>query len=165
MNLNDQYKANKGGFKVPESYFDQLEQEVLDRWELESGLPESSGFGLPENYFDQLVPKVPEIRKPSPKVRLLKSPTLLWLAATAAVIALLIAVVLPTRTQALASPDLASIEAYLLDYPSLYEIDELTDQVDMTNLSYELPGSINDSLLLDLIEYEIDTYELPLDHY
>ncbi|WP_340063872.1 hypothetical protein [Ascidiimonas aurantiaca] len=51
MNKKDLYK-NKGGFKLPNGYFDDVEERLIERWD--SKIPKETGFSVPENYFETL---------------------------------------------------------------------------------------------------------------
>ena len=46
--------SRESGFNVPENYFDELNDNIQSRINIDSALGSDTGFSVPENYFDEL---------------------------------------------------------------------------------------------------------------
>lgn len=117
MKLNDLHKDKAAGFKTPEGYFSNLEENIFHQSKLKSRIS-SHGFTVPHAYFDTLEDTVLsklKTEKPT-KVISLKSKSWLYLSSIAATIALLISLTLfNNKSFTFSSLNNETIETYILN--------------------------------------------------
>src|SRR5690606_59166 len=82
--------SKKNSFRVPETYFDTLDDKLSDSAYLESIKEKSSGFKVSESYFDDfehsVIAKVKTLYKPTKVVALNRTEAIQYIAAVAAVV-------------------------------------------------------------------------------
>lgn len=110
------HNINKPGFKVPDNYFNNLEETLLSEIALKKSIP-STGFKTPDNYFENF--KVHGIdtlsKKSNPKViSIFRKNPWLYVASAAALIVLLFNIATVNKPVNFASLDNESIENYIL---------------------------------------------------
>lgn len=110
----------KGGFKVPENYFEEFESRMLRQVALEEKQFGDSPFKVPNHYFEQLEGRVFE-KLEAPKkgkiISLNNRRTWSYVASIAAVLAVLLTSVVFTDAQKISYDDLdiLALENYLLE--------------------------------------------------
>ncbi|THD67446.1 hypothetical protein E7Z59_07230 [Robertkochia marina] len=68
MDLNKEHKED--GFRIPENYFEGLEEKLRDRAALQDHIPKQEGFLIPEGYFENFEAELRNKISPGPgKVR------------------------------------------------------------------------------------------------
>lgn len=148
----------KHGFKVPEGYFEGIEDAVLSRLseeKLKADISET-GFKMPDNYLDSIEDKVFEKIKEEPKVvSIFRSKGFYYVSGIAASLLILFGIIMDrgisVETQEM---DYEQVENYLLDQDlDTYELASL--------LTEEEINQINDEILDDVYEDEnIEDYLL-----
>lgn len=159
---------NKGGFKIPEGYFDSLEEKLLKNQT--SPLPEEEGFKVPDSYFDNLTERIlvntQQHTKPRVPVINLKSRKGFYYIgyAVAAGFALLILLtVLPKSETKIGWKDVASadLESYVEEgYLSLNAYDYITiyEDVDLSKIDME-EKPIKSEELIDYLYENVNAYD------
>ena len=106
-------EKGKGGFKVPEGYFERLADRISER--LGPEFPSDAGFRVPEGYFESLTDRVSLQTRPDPKVRVLRNTGLYWISGAAAVLLIALFLRLDRKPDTPTFGDLAGadIQAYL----------------------------------------------------
>lgn len=161
-------KKYKHGFKVPEGYFDGLEDHI-EIAQKEVSLPKETGFEVPPNYFekfeDQLFTTLySEENKATVKVIPLYQRTWFKVATSIAACLLIALFVYTNQTDDIETElaenevtnyletDLASIDtddiAQLLSETELEELDFDTEEISSTNLEEYLLENLDDTSLL-----------------
>lgn len=163
-------KKHTHGFKVPEAYFRNFDADLFATLEAER-FPETSGFVTPEDYFQKIDSRVMDAVKASEKepkvISLWKRKSLVYAAAIAASVVLIVSIFMNTDATGFNSLQDSTVSTYIedgnLDF-STFDVVALLDDVDITNL--ELPSTqftdekIEDYLLediddtVDLIDFE-----------
>lgn len=95
MKTNRPKYSHKSGFKVPEDYFGNLEDKMLDNFNMQESVElksTGSGFKVPEGYFDTLEEKITSrTKQQKPRViSLFKKEYIFYAAAVIALFALLL---------------------------------------------------------------------------
>ncbi|MBT8257327.1 MAG: hypothetical protein KJO49_02575 [Bacteroidia bacterium] len=151
---------SNSGFKVPEGYFEQLEDSVMARLKTESvrDISEEHGFKAPEGYFDEVEQQILEklsIDNETKVVSIFSRKSLYYVSGIAAAIVILLAVFLNGSAEENEELDYQMVETYIIDQDiSTYEIasllteDEL-DQIELDIMSSNLTDeeSLEDYLL------------------
>ncbi|MFV0541000.1 MAG: hypothetical protein ACK5MZ_07140 [Aestuariibaculum sp.] len=138
------HNINNSGFKVPESYFNHLENTLLSEIKLkEAG--NVSGFKLPQNYLETLENKITQKLKQEdkPKVIPLFKKNIIYATSIAAAIVLLLTLI-PSNTQTnWNNLDTDTLENYMINEVDLdtYEIanlftNQLLDETGFTELNF-----------------------------
>lgn len=128
-------KEDKGGFRVPDNYFEDFPGRVKKRLEASEGtpLPGEAGFRVPEGYFESLGERLESRLGEAPgKVRPLWPVQLGWVAAAAVAIALLFTLCPASIGDTLDFEDLAGV-----DIQQYLEADR--DEMDAYELAEGLP--------------------------
>lgn len=119
------HNINHSGFKVPENYFDTLEDRLFTQARLKASV-KSSGFTMPENYLDTLEDQILSqvSKKEEPKViSLFNRKNLLYASSIAAAVTLLFTLSIQKTKPTLDNVDNETVERYLLNEDiDLYEI-------------------------------------------
>ncbi|MDC8003617.1 hypothetical protein POV27_06110 [Aureisphaera galaxeae] len=162
--MEDNKEKYEHGFKVPEGYFDKMEDSLFDALELEK-LPKETGFDVPKGYFDtledEILQKIKEEEQETKVVPLYRRKVFWYSASIAATVALLATLFFGSDGNgAMLPPDptLAEIEAYLNeDIASFdsYELAQVLTDEDLDALEMENEILSDESLeeyLLDNID-------------
>lgn len=135
MEENNTYRHNSG-FKVPENYFDGLEDRILAS--VASDSPEkrlsenTAGFRVPEGYFDSLEDRILEqVGQPAKRgalIPLFRSKKLLYAAAVAAVFIGLVSTLLlrPIAEISFDDMELSALENYIDEGYLDFNLNEIT---------------------------------------
>jgi hypothetical protein len=152
MNKSNNIQDKKSGFKVPENYFDSLENSVLDQIKSKE-ISKKTGFKTPQNYFSEFTVKLP-VEKEETKVIALNSWTK-WVAAASIIAvsilgALYIDSISPKKSLQFSDLDNDMIEQYFE-----YNLDSQDELIDLENTSIKGNLDTNISKLndQDIIEY------------
>lgn len=132
MQLEDKYsKDSKSGYKVPEGYFNALEERVFEKITDKTSdcIPKKAGFKTPKDYFENLDQAIlHKVNKEEPKVLYLntlrKNKTLVLITSIAAVLMLYFGFYTPT----VANPSISTemVENYFAESElDSYELAEL----------------------------------------
>lgn len=155
---------NKPGFKVPEGYFDALEDSVMAQIkseELKQSIPHH-GHKLPENYLDSVEDRVLDRIEPTqPKViSFINRKTLYYVSGIAAAVLVLFAVLVNRGESTEGSLDYDTVENYIIDQElSTYEIaslltEEEIEEIELQMISEEVTEESLEDYLLNNIEIE-----------
>lgn len=156
------WKKDKG-FKIPEGYFEGLNDKILKRLsDEERSIPKKEGFSLPEDYFESLNDKIKDRLEPrETKVVRLHPYRRYWVVAASIAAIFLLVVLIPWKGTEAPSFDAlanADIEAYLeagdLDLSS-YELAEYLSEESLTE-SDLLEENVEEE---NILEYLDDTIE------
>ncbi|MFH4967350.1 hypothetical protein V8G61_04010 [Gaetbulibacter sp. M240] len=152
MKKNKLNTIKKTGFKVPEDYFNNLEEQLLSAAKLRDKNP-SSGFGVPDGYFETLeeriMQQVPEAQD-SKVISLFRNKYVLYTAGIAASILLLFNLSIFDHQTSWEDIDTETAENYVINENiGTYEIASLLEleNIDETNF-----------LELDIKEEQLETY-------
>ena len=152
MKKNKLNTIKKTGFKVPEDYFNNLEEQLLSATKLRDKNP-SSGFAFPDGYFENLeeriIQQVPEAEE-SKVISLFRNKYVLYVAGMAASILLLFNLSIFDHQTSWEDIDTETAENYVINENiGAYEIASLLEleEIDETNF-----------LELDIKEEQLETY-------
>lgn len=160
MNTNKLHKIKDTGFKVPEDYFDSLEDSILNELKL-TKFEKASGYKTPENYFESLEEKITSTIKHDKDGKVIKLFTwrkATYVAAAAASLILLINVYFnQTKSITIDTIETASIEDYIINEDlETYEIASLFTEEDLSDVQL-----IHDSFSSETLEsYIFDNVEI-----
>lgn len=159
----DEKKKHKHGYKVPENYFQDMEESLFSKM-AEEQLPANTGFDTPDGYFDKLEDRIMQNlqqSKPEPRViSIFSNKQYVYGMSIAASVVLLLALFFNDSNKVKSIDDLqiSSIESYLeesMDWDS-YDIAALAEEGDFTNATFEneilTDESLEDYLLDNLDE-------------
>ena len=154
------------GFRVPEGYFDSIEDQVMSKIGEENlkGRISDTGFDLPDNYFEGLEDRVmSKIDKPETKVvSLFSRKRLYYISGVAAAILILVSVLINRTTTSTEDINYEMVENYILDQDmSTYEIASLLTEDDLENSDFEMIDEvISEESLEDYLLDNIDLEEI-----
>ncbi|MBT8253003.1 MAG: hypothetical protein HKN00_12030 [Flavobacteriaceae bacterium] len=155
---NSLNNIKKPGFKVPDGYFDQVEEAVFSQIKTEA-IKESvndSGFKAPDNYFDAIEDQVFDTIKSTdtPVVSLFNRRNLYYVSGIAAAILILFAVFVDRNGETPDELNYEVVEDYILDQDlSSYEIASLLSETGLESLELEIQET-------DLTEESLEEYLL-----
>ena len=154
----------KSGFQVPENYFAELEDRLLDAISAEkaASLPKmSSGFEVPEGYFERLEVRIlNKLDTTSKVIPFYSNPKWYYAAAVAAVfIAVASSLLLqPTAQQSIDSVEVAAIEQYLEGENTDVNSDDITSFI--YDEGYVIDNisniGINDEAVVDYLNENVE---------
>ncbi|XLS27899.1 hypothetical protein ACJD0Z_11900 [Flavobacteriaceae bacterium M23B6Z8] len=165
---NKDLHKNKGGFKIPDGYFENFESRLSEK--LSSPIPEKDGFKVPDTYFDSLAENINnkienEPVREVPVRRLSTSRTFKYIGyAVAAGLALLLFMnIFSTSKKEVSWNDIASaeIENYIEQgYLSFnaYEYANIFEDVDLSKIEIE-EEKIESEELLDYLYENVSSYD------
>jgi hypothetical protein len=159
-------KRNKGGFKVPEGYFNSLKSRLSDTVS-DRGvrLPEKEGFVVPEGYLEGLNGRImSRVLPPGPKVISFNSyKKYALVAAAVAVIAMLFVLMPREEKTTLGFEDLAGtdIAAYMEFSEPDFTDDEIAElfpvgEIEMNDI---LESSLAEEHIMDYLDTSMEDYE------
>ncbi|WP_303316022.1 hypothetical protein Q4Q34_13210 [Flavivirga abyssicola] len=134
MKQNKLHNIKGTGFKVPDDYFNTLEDVILSDIKLNK-MSKDSGFKLPEDYFnnleDTIIDKV-STKPPAKVIPLFRKKTIIYLSGIAAAILLLFNLSFPEEKPAFDSLDFETVENYIMNENiGSYEIATLLSEKDL----------------------------------
>ncbi|MCB0462852.1 MAG: hypothetical protein R2816_11820 [Flavobacteriaceae bacterium] len=157
--MNDKFKYTKqSGFKVPEGYFNHLEDTVFDKLNSKSKLDtiKNPGFKVPKDYFltveDNVVNTIKQKEKEIKVVSLFNKKNLLYYSGIAAVLVLMFTIFKPDSELSFDSLETELVESYISTYninsSDLATLWNETDLNDVAFSDYEfLDESVEDYIL------------------
>lgn len=152
------------GFKVPNDYFQNLEDTIMDNIKLNKALESSvnTGFKVPKGYFDSLedvvLTKIKEEKKPK-VLPLFNKQTLIYISGVAAAILIMFNIFWNKTEITIDSIDAELVENYFIDQGiNTYEIASLlTDDNNDINIDIEIfDETFNDDSLEDYLLENVD---------
>jgi len=158
MNKNNLHNIKKTGFKVPEDYFNNLEDIILSQQKMEE-LSDDSGFKTPENYFETLENRI--IAKASKKetskvISLFSKRNLVYASSIAAAILLLFNLSIFQSKLNWNTLDIQNVENYIIEEEmSSYEIASLLSDEELIEenfINYDFNDENIESFLLDNLD-------------
>ncbi|TGV02692.1 hypothetical protein [Flavivirga rizhaonensis] len=128
------HNIKETGFKVPDDYFNTLENVILSDIKLKK-VSKDSGFKLPEDYFnnleDTIIDKV-STKTPTKVISLFRKKTIIYLSGIAAAVLLLFYISFPEKKPAFDSLDFETVENYIMNENiGSYEIATLLTEEDL----------------------------------
>lgn len=172
MSTNNSKYPQKPGFKVPENYFEELEEKLMQGFAEENSieLPSvKSGFKVPEGYFEKLEDQILEKQKSTGKVISIFRKEYLYYAAAVAAIFILVWIA-PFNKTATEDPlgwddvEVSAMEDYIVES---YDLDYM-DSAEFSSLFLDDEKLVDDSdfenvdsnVVIDYLEENVDD---PLD--
>ena len=134
MNKEKLHNIKENGFKVPEGYFDSLEDNIMSELKLKDQV-NTSGYTTPDNYFealeDSILDKVSE-EKDTKVINIFSRRNIIYASAVAAAIVLLFNLSIFGESEEW-DIDNETVENYILDEGiTSYEIASLLDEEELT---------------------------------
>lgn len=166
-------KYKKEGFKVPDGYFEGLNQRLLNRLDKDDlDLPEDDGFAIPEGYFDGLHDKLSSrIGAPQENKVIKLNPWKKYYLVAASVAALIVIVIgfRLGQPEEFTFSDLANaeLESYLDENDlglTSYEIAEVLpiEEIEVNDI---LDNDLNEENIIDYLDENVeDLYELNIEY-
>ena len=151
------------GFKVPQDYFQNLEDKIMDTIKLDNVLQgiDDTGFKMPEGYLDTLedavLTKVKETSNPK-VVSLFNKQAFIYISGVAAAVLIMFNVFWNKTETTIDSLDAELVENYIIDQGiNTYEIASLLSNDNEINLDIELfDETFNDDSLEDYLFENVD---------
>lgn len=154
MNKKHLNSNTPNGFKIPDNYFEGLEEQLMSKITSDT-LPKTVGFKMPDNYLETIESDVlSKINKRETKViKLFTKKTFVTVSSIAAAIVLLFGLTWFTKAPTLGQLDNTTISNYVID-----EIDDTDLSLFIDNYELSQTNYINYDLIA--IEDYIDTTDL-----
>ncbi|WMI64528.1 hypothetical protein RBH94_10695 [Aestuariibaculum sp. YM273] len=158
MSQEKLHNINNSGFKVPENYFDTLEDRLFTQAKLKASA-DSSGFTMPENYLntleDNILSQVSE-KETAKVIPLFSRKNLLYASSIAAAITLLFTLSIQNTKPMLDGVDNETVESYLLNEDiDLYEIASTLTAEDLAKENFK-EVKIDETTFEDYILSDVD---------
>lgn len=165
---NKELHKKKGGFKIPEGYFENFESRLSEK--ISSPIPDKDGFKTPDNYFDSLaenflnkIEHVPVKEVPVRKLSAGRIVKYIGYAAAAGLALLFFMNIFSTSKKEVSWNDIASteIENYIEQgYLSFnaYEYANIFEDVDLSKIEME-EDKIESEELLDYLYENVSSYD------
>lgn len=144
MDKGKLHTIKNSGFKVPDNYFDSLEDSIMDQFNLSKKIAET-GFKTPDSYFDTIEEKIMSRVDHEPKVvQLFSKQNLVYVAGIAAALVLMFSIIVNRNQLTFDDLETTSIENYLFEEDiNTYELASLlTDDELITDdfIDSEMPS-------------------------
>ncbi|MDO5969715.1 hypothetical protein Q4Q35_07835 [Flavivirga aquimarina] len=160
MKQNKLHNIKETGFKVPDGYFNQLEDVILSDIKLKK-MSSDSGFKLPKDYFDTLedtiINKV-SAKKSTKVIPLFKKRTLIYISSVAAAVLLLFNLSIFEKELTFDSLDIETVENYIIDENiGSYEIAALLPEEDLLEenfIEYNVETETVETYILNNLDIE-----------
>ncbi|GAA3654183.1 hypothetical protein [Flavivirga jejuensis] len=128
------HNIKETGFKVPDNYFNNLEDVILSHAKLKK-MSSDSGFKLPDDYFDTLedsIIKKVSTKTPTKVIPLFRKRTLIYISGVAAAVLLLFNLSIFEKELTFDSLDIETVENYIIsENIGSYEIATLLPEEDL----------------------------------
>ncbi|WP_053971780.1 hypothetical protein [Mangrovimonas sp. ST2L15] len=161
MELNKLHKTQNGPFKVPQNYFEELEEQVMDLVKLKSKISDS-GFQIPENYLEHFEFQVPTHKnKQAPKVISLfnRKVIISTISIAASVLILMNLSIFQKNAVTFGDIDTLTLETYLLNQEDKLQWETMVSDYDELSSSI-LEQVVNDDQLEDYLLNATDIEDL-----
>ncbi|WP_248723902.1 hypothetical protein [Seonamhaeicola sp. ML3] len=159
MKKDKLHNLKDNGFKVPEGYFNGLEDQIISELKLKD-ITKEPGFKIPGTYFDTLEDTIVSKtkHKETKVVKLFSKKVVLYASSIAAAILLLFNLSIFEKENI--EPDYASLENYLLNEDiSAYEIASFLEEEDLTEENF-VEFNIDKDAVEDYIFENLDVEDL-----
>ena len=160
MKKNKLHNIEETGFKVPDDYFDALEDVILSDIKLKK-MSSDSGFKLPEDYFNALEATITNkmaTKTHTKVIPLFRKRTLIYISSTAAVVLLLFNLSIFKSKPTFDSLDFETVENYILNENiGSYEIAALLSEEDLLEenfIEYQVEEETIEAYILDNLDVE-----------
>lgn len=154
--MKEKEKYNSG-FKTPDYYFDELEQNIKTQVYLEKY--KSSGFKLPDNYLNNFEVSTDTIASKTKVISIFNRKNIVWATSIAAAVLLLFTISIPKNTLNINSIENQTLENYLIEEISYNELESLTSDPKLSETDFidiktnNLENYIDNLEVDDLINY------------
>jgi len=150
MKNENLHTTKDSGFKVPQNYFEGLEDSILNEVKLKSTISDS-GFKAPENYFETF--KV-SVEKETKVISLFNKKAVLYVSSIAAAIVLFFSLTLFNNSPiSIHDLDTETVDNYILDEINLEDIASLFQDNELNETQF-IEYSLNDDTLDSYLEAE-----------
>ncbi|MGS2741180.1 hypothetical protein [Sinomicrobium sp. M5D2P17] len=173
--MNPNKKNNKSGFRIPEGYFDNLEERIMRSVSANRNIPEQDGFEVPSGYMERLEDRIfnaigereerHESAVPDKKVPVFTLRRIVYsVSAVAAVVLILLTVfpnILSSRSgnmHSMASIKPEEVEFYIENHMLPVYTEDITDVFDTTDLNAISFSSIKEEDLINYLEENMINY-------
>ncbi|AEH01833.1 hypothetical protein [Lacinutrix sp. 5H-3-7-4] len=150
MENKNLHNIKETGFKVPQNYFEALEDTILNEVKLKSIVSES-GLKAPKGYLDNFNVSVKEETK---VISIFNKKNIIFVSSIAAAIILFFSLnIFNTSTTTLDDIDTASVDDYILNETEISELTTLFQDSDLSEaqfIDYTLSDEALDSFIEDL---------------
>ena len=155
------------GFKVPQDYFNNLEEKNFTNAHLDEAVEgiNSTGFDVPKGYFDSIENEISsKLQQTETKViSLFSKRNLVYISSVAAAVVILFAVFInQTHVESINDLDVELVENYMLDEDlDTYELAYLLTEEEITTINHEIfSETYNDVILEDYLLENIDLEDI-----
>lgn len=150
MENKNLHNIKETGFKVPQNYFEALEDTILNEVKLKS-IVSQSGLKIPKGYLDNFNVSVKEETK---VISIFNKKNIIFVSSIAAAIILFFSLnIFNTSTTTLDDIDTASVDDYILNETEISELTTLFQDSDLSEaqfIDYTLSDEALDSFIEDL---------------
>ena len=160
MKKNKLHNIKETGFKVPDDYFNTLEDVTLSEIKLKK-MSSDSGFKLPEDYFNTLEATITNkisTKAPTKVIPLFRKRILIYISSTAAVVLLLFNLSIFKNKPTFESLDFETVENYIMNENiGSYEIAALLSEEDLLEeyfIEYQIEEETIEAYILDHLDVE-----------
>ncbi|OIQ22928.1 hypothetical protein [Lacinutrix sp. MedPE-SW] len=154
MENKNLHNIKETGFKVPQDYFEALEDTILNEVKLKSIVSES-GLKIPKGYLDNFNVSVKEETK---VISIFNKKNIIFVSSIAAAIVLFFSLnIFNTSTTTLDDIDTASVDDYILNETEISELTTLFQDSDLSEAQF-IDYTLSDEALDSFIEDVDDLY-------
>lgn len=154
MENKNLHNIKETGFKVPQDYFEALEDTILNEVKLKSIVSES-GLKIPKDYLDNFNVSVKEETK---VISIFNKKNIIFVSSIAAAIILFFSLnIFNTSTTTLDDIDTASVDDYILNETEISELTTLFQDSDLSEAQF-IDYTLSDEALDSFIEDVDDLY-------
>lgn len=154
MENKNLHNIKETGFKVPQDYFEALEDTILNEVKLKSIVSES-GLKIPKDYLDNFNVSVKEETK---VISIFNKKNIIFVSSIAAAIVLFFSLnIFNTSTTTLDDIDTASVDDYILNETEISELTTLFQDSDLSEAQF-IDYTLSDEALDSFIEDVDDLY-------
>ena len=147
-NLNT---IKQSGFKIPNAYFDTIEDQIMSQISIKNSC-ENSGFKIPENYFETIEDKIISKTQQPKVIKLINKKTIITIASIAAMVVLFFNLFNTPIT--FDSLDTETVETYIIDEIDLNDLNSLIDTEQLSQTDFINYNATSIDNYLDEIEIE-----------
>ncbi len=165
MKQNKLHNIKETGFKVPDDYFNSLEDRILSDIKLKK-ISSDSGFKLPEDYFNTLEDSITDkisTSTPTKVIPLFRKRTVIYMSSIAAAVIILFNLSIFENKLTFDSLDFETVENYIINENiGSYEIATLLSDEDLIEenfIEYNVEERAMETYILDNLDIEDITLE------
>ncbi len=149
-NLNT---IKQSGFKIPNTYFDTIEDQIMSQISIKNS-SENSGFKIPDNYFETIEDKIINKTQQPKVIKLINKKTIITIASIAAMVVLFFNLNLFNTPITFDSLDTETVETYIIDEIDLNDLNSLIDTEQLSQTDFINYNATSIDNYLDEIEIE-----------